>query len=420
MKSKIIKIIKYSYFFLFIPILLIIRIIRPLIIVRFDFLNATRIGHFSLNTEMYLAEKNLLDNKNKKYYDFFCLIKPVCNNFLEIIIRRKINIISSFILKPIYYLNSIIPGGEIHRVFLNFHYDKYFFNLLNNAADPNNILNENYLILELSKKEIFEGDAILKSHGISKTDKIVCLSTRDELYLNQLDFKNKDFSYHDYRNTNIENYYLAMKYLADKGYYVFRMGANSEKSLSIKHPKIIDYAMNGMRNEFLDIFLGFRCDFVISDTNGWNSIPQIFKKPVLFTNVVPILAAGTMSFKHLIMFKKHYSIQKQRLLKLNEICDMNAGFLSKSDEYKKLKIKLIDNLSQEILDSTIDMIDFIESKFKMKDQDILQKKFWNQYDKFYKDYKKKNETKLKLVKIHGKLKAKIPNKYLNQNKHWLI
>ena len=420
MEFKILKYIKYSYYIFFIPIFLIIRILRPFIIIRFDYLNATRIGHFSQNTEIYLAEKKLLDNKNKKYLDFFSFIEPISNTFLEKIIKRKINFLSSHILTPIYNLNLIIPGGEIHRVFINFNYDKYFSNLLYHDRDPNNILSEDSLYLELSKKEILEGEKILNRYGIKKNDKIVCLATRDNLYLKQQQFKNKNFSYHDYRNTNIEDYYLAIKYLADKGYYVFRMGAKTKKPLSIKHPKIIDYAQNGMRNEFLDIFLGFRCNFVITDTNGWNSVPQVFRKPVLFTNVAPILAAGTHSFKHLIIFKEYFSKQKQRILNLKEIIRINAGLLQNSDEYKKLGIKLIDNSSQQILDSTIDMINFIESKFKLKEEDILQKIFWQQFDQFYKDHKKNNETKLNLIKIHGKLNAKIPNQYLNENKHWLI
>ena len=58
MEFKILKYIKYSYYIFFIPIFLIIRILRPFIIIRFDYLNATRIGHFSQNTEIYLAEKN--------------------------------------------------------------------------------------------------------------------------------------------------------------------------------------------------------------------------------------------------------------------------------------------------------------------------------------------------------------------------
>ena len=42
-----------------IPIILIIRIIRPFIFIRFGNLNSGRIGHWAFDTEMYLTEKEL-------------------------------------------------------------------------------------------------------------------------------------------------------------------------------------------------------------------------------------------------------------------------------------------------------------------------------------------------------------------------
>lgn len=421
MKLQIIKIIKYAYYILFIPLLLIIRLLRPFIILRFDYLSAVRIGHFALNTEVYLARKHILDKERKKYIDFFSLIKPICNNQLKKIIQKKINIVSALLIKPIYNLNLIIPGGEIHRVFINFQYDKKYINPLYHDKDPLNILNENKSFLQLSKNDIAKGNKILKEIGIPENAKIVCIATRDEAYLNQPQFKFKNFFYHEYRNSNIENYYLTMNFLVESGYYVFRMGSKVSTKLKINNPKIIDYACSKFQDDFLDIFLGHRCSFAITDTSGWSAIPEIFRKPILFTNLVPIGLPSTRSYKHLILFKKYFSKSKKRLLNLNEIFSSGAGFFLKSSQYKNLGIKLIENSPNEILYSTKTMLEQINSNFKLKNEEkLLQYKFWKQYEKNYKTYKKNNETKTKLIQIHGELKARIPSQFLKENQNWLI
>ena len=100
---------------------------------------------------------------------------------------------------------------------------------------------------------------------------------------------------------------------------------------------------------------------------------------------------------------------------------MFAGFFLKSSQYQNLGIKLIENSPNEILYSTNTMLEQINSNFKLKNEEkLLQYKFWKQYEKNYKTYKKNNETKTKLIRIHGELKARIPFQFLKENQNWLI
>ena len=73
---------------------------------------------------------------------------------------------------------------------------------------------------------------------------------------------------HDYRDSEISTYVEAAEVLAEMGYTVFRMGALVKETLVSKHPRVIDYATNGMRTEFLDVFLGAYCAFCISTGSG--------------------------------------------------------------------------------------------------------------------------------------------------------
>lgn len=74
--------------------------------------------------------------------------------------------------------------------------------------------------------------------------------------------KSRDWSYHNYRDSDVSTYIKAAEAIAEMGYTVFRMGALVKEPLVSKHPKVIDYATNGMRTEFLDIFLVHTALFV--------------------------------------------------------------------------------------------------------------------------------------------------------------
>ena len=77
--------------------------------------------------------------------------------------------------------------------------DRDLFNLLDKTP-PN---------LSFTSKEESEGLAFLASLGLKPNDKFVCLNVRDNAYL---DYQSSnagarvDWSYHDYRNCDINNY----------------------------------------------------------------------------------------------------------------------------------------------------------------------------------------------------------------------
>ena len=52
--------------------------------------------------------------------------------------------------------------------------------------------------------------------------------------------------------------------LAEKGYWVFRMGKAVEDVFNVEHPRVIDYAQSNERSDFLDIWLMANCYFCIT------------------------------------------------------------------------------------------------------------------------------------------------------------
>ena len=93
------------------------RLIRPWLLVRLGNLISTRIGHFALNTELYLCEyKAGINTPNQRHLDIFFMGKPICNQQLAIMWRRLLRIWPALIIGPIANINLIIPGGKLHEI----------------------------------------------------------------------------------------------------------------------------------------------------------------------------------------------------------------------------------------------------------------------------------------------------------------
>lgn len=128
---------------------------------------------------------------------------------------------------------------------------------------------------------------------------------------------------HGPRNSDIATYVSAAEYLVARGYTVFRMGSEVKDSLKSFSPKIIDYASNGMRTEFLDLYLGAHCAFSISTASGWDEIPVIFKRPIMYVNTVPQVNVHLLTRSALVYPKRTIDLKSQQPMSLRE--DLNRA-----------------------------------------------------------------------------------------------
>ena len=160
----------------------------------------------------------------------------------------------------------------------------------------NNLLSKNKKNIKIPKKDIDKGYIFLKSLGINKKDKYVCLGIRDENYLKKSTYK--DYSRHDYRNCSIKNFESAIKYLLKNNYYVIRMGRYPRENLKISDNKYFDYSNSDKQSDFLDIFLPSRCFLFIGTSFGLDAVPQVFRRPLLSVSVAP--------FSYISTFQKNF------------------------------------------------------------------------------------------------------------------
>ena len=69
----------------------------------------------------------------------------------------------------------------------------------------------------------------------------------------------------------------------------------------------------------MDIYLGAKCRFCLSTGSGWDEIPSTFRKPMAYTNIVPIGMMITHDKKSLIIIKHHkHEKYKKKLIYIKQ------------------------------------------------------------------------------------------------------
>lgn len=314
-----------------------------------------RIGHFTVPMALRYLELSKSNNKLRgRGINIFAVRSVTSSNvFLEKMWKRKVRLISGNLGWLIVNLFERIPNNQVCIETTDF--------------DTTGLLAQFPPCLTFKPKEILRGMNFLNSLGFEEGQKFVCLHVRDSSYLqksNYLGYSSRhDWSHHDYRNSKISTYVAAAKALADMGYVVFRMGAVVEKPLVSKHPLIIDYASNGMRTEFLDIFLGAHCTFCVSTGSGWDSIPQIFRRPSLYVNLLPIFPISCV-VRDLLIYPK---ILQDRVTKvtlgLAEIVKRDIQTKHETNCYESAEVEFRDLSSDELVEAVTEMAARVEGTF---------------------------------------------------------
>ena len=386
-----------------VPTVLIIRLIRPWLLVRWGLLISLRIGHFAANTELYLCERDVgINPPTQRHVDFFYMDqRPVCNQQLATMWKRVLRVLPVWMLAPIIRVNRLIPGGSVHEIGDN----------TQGPFDVHNLLDRLPSHLKFTPEEEVRGEAGLRALGIPHSAKFVCMIVRDSAYLDVQQPK-IHWNYHNYRDSNIQDYVLAAEALAGLGYFVIRMGAVVSEAMKVDHPRVIDYATNGMRTDFMDIYLGAKCAFCISTGVGFDSIPEMFRRPIVYVNYVPLGSLHTFRKEFTSITKKHFSKEAGRILTMREIFDCGIGLSFHTSAYESAGIQLIGNTPEEIRDVAIEMAERLNGTWQPHaDDETLQRRFW---EIFPTDAIAANGRPL-----HGEIRARFGASFLRNNREWL-
>ena len=392
----LVKFCKLFEFLIFLPssfiILSLVRLISIFKPIRFFPLNYKRIGNIY---NLYWYQKIFLSSKSKREgnsLDLFFVEDQ--NDRLKTwkkITTNNIKLLPfGLIWKHYFNLNKFFWNSKKFEIknfsFLSNYYsikENYKdFTKISNFVDTNKILVENNNFLYFKNKEQENGKNYLKKNGTQEY-KYVCFASRDNAYLKYYNSK-VDWSYHSWRNCEINNFIPAIKYLSEeKNISCFRTGYKVEKKISYGNDKIINYADSKDQSPLLDIYLPNKCLFGIFAQSGISLPSEFSGRPIVYVNW-PDMQFNAFQNNSLVITKKYFSKKKNRYLSFKEILelpydDLNINFNQIRDKYG---ISLEENTPEEIKDVVIEQFKRIHNSWvETEEEKLLQKKFWLLYQK---------------------------------------
>ena len=348
-------------------LILLIKLINPFKVIRFNVIDRGRIGGF------YPIEFYRIENKDKKNdcIDIF-LTEQLTNNYN----KEWYNFWKSQF--------NIFHLGRFSNIFCKTN-GKYFgkkniipYDNFDKFPIKDNLIkaiSKNYELDRLSlSKEIIKKAKFFFNNNNLKNEHFICVHNRDSAFLNK-HRTGIDWSYHDYRDSSIFNYQKTMDYFDKKKIKIVRVGETALEKLNLKNKNILDYPFMTEKNCAIDLSLLYNCKFCVISETGLSIVPFVFRKPIVFTNWILLDSIHTYK-KGLFILKKVFSIEKNRYLKFKEIV-MEIKNTGDGAQYQK-KFRFEENDEEEILNVCIEMNKKIDGELKYSDtEDYLQEKFWS-------------------------------------------
>lgn len=351
---------------------------------RFYSFKSHRLGHFVEDYYLYKADK--------KFIDIFCFNK-IGNTFLKKYIRKKYIIFPKIIVYPIY--TFLIESSK--KIF-------FFKKFISYSRDNKKSYYENYScnkkFFKFTKNEKKKGNKFLREIN-PENKKIICLNITGMDHLK--DFKKKDWSHHNHRKSNINDFKFLINYLTKKDFLVVRMGHASKQFEINKNKKLfIDYA-HKFRDDFLDFYLISKAYCYISTSGGLDHLAFALNKPMIIS--APCIFDFFVENKNIIyMIKRFYNTKTKKFLKIRSIFkvsfeDKDNFFHDKNNFFIKKNIKIKENTKYE-WEKIISNFNLLRNNnFKIKN------KFKKQSDKFWSLFIKYNSTKTKNYYKKNKIKS---------------
>lgn len=352
------------------PFVLVIVLLRPLVILRFGAIMSARIGHFIADVEAYLCVSEHTVPL-RRTIDIIGCPQPACNAQLASMWSRTISIAPGG--KFWKYLDQACrfwTRGERHHVKLYARQKDY------------GLFESTKVHLQFTQDEVQQGQILLRELGIPFGAPWICIHNRDQVYLDTVG--DGRYAQHDYRNFSIESMALAAEELAQRGYYILRMGSVVAEKFISSNPKVIDYASSPLRSDFADIYLSAECVAYLGSDSGISAVPFVFRKPVYFVNFSATLIDLFLDqhIYHPFIVKRLWHTERHRFLSLREIFELGLADASETRLFEENGVEVISNTPEEIRDLALEIDERLCGKWKAHPGDeILQDRFWDIFRK---------------------------------------
>jgi putative glycosyltransferase (TIGR04372 family) len=307
------------------------------------------------------VDLQIVDSKTNKGLIFKVLIFIVSMEFIKLIERH----VYSWVRAKFRRINNI-DGSRVRNKLIS-----ALMAGLKNWVDSRFYRKQLYidkrLFVNAPKFEISSSDTVFsknyfKQKNINIKNKFVCIHVRDHV----ADGDNYG------RQSSMDNYSEAIKYLIGKGYSVIKIGLGSKNEYNKYN--VIDLSYNKVPG-IIPIYLISQCEFVISYHTGFVPyLSYMLQKPVLMLNIMSSTVSYPIKYNSMMISKTLIRKDNKKEADFTVFADGTLIRLTKQNKISDF-YEFIENTEEEIVLSVKDMVKFINSGFKINNDQIFVRKF---------------------------------------------
>lgn len=326
-----------------VPILALLRMLRPWLRVRLLVVASHRFGHLALEPEMELLRQKLMPRQRRPVVvDLwsFGSARIQSNAYLVKLWAERIH------HPPSWVTGALVRGGELFK-FLALERPSLSIHGPKNGLDRGQ--RQCPTPTEFSAEEIRS----LASVGFDPRKPYVALVVRDaDHYLLRGEQEDESSTL---LNADLSSFVAASAYLVENDLQVIRLGGPSRQSL----PAIdggVDYANSAIRTAELDVKLATFCKFAVSTQTGPDAVVLLARQPVLYVDVLRCsqFFFGTQLATWCPMRIKDPS--DQRFWSLKRLCASNLLMAKNTDEFNRSGLQFIRSDSTQIREYVADFL----------------------------------------------------------------
>jgi putative glycosyltransferase (TIGR04372 family) len=333
--------------------------------VRFPNFNLKHIGHLLAEPDCYVKEVKL--GLTKKYHMIILAPDKIVANQAALNYWAKYFIIirNKFLIKILYFF--VIHNFTKYSV-------NHYISETNKFATFSSIQgkwNNNFPVLSINDLDNIRGKLMLKILGINENDWYICINSRDGGY------RKTDESVHSFRNSNIEDFSLAITEVIKLGGKCINMGGKNSLQYCNKIDGLIDYAHHEINQDWLDLYISANCLFYLGDNSGPSIMSFVFGRRLATVNMAPLGTANHFGANDIGIPKLYKKIGTNNLLSFAEILNTEVGNFRDSNDFINAGIELINNTPEEILDLFIEQfLNIASTGYNYTiDDELLQEKY---------------------------------------------
>ena len=378
---------------------ILLRVLRPVVTIRFRNLPADEIGPLTVVSQHYLRIKET--QQKKRQLDFWYLKDSVkvSNDYMLNFVKSQIKVHRSRFIELVAAISEKLPGAQHHQI-----ESEIRITLLEGVGKK----------LKLPQKDRDSSSEYVKKIGIDPQKEFIALMVRDGAYKSDIVQANTQVRTDKeiYRNQDVNDYLQVAEKFASMNVQIVRMGAKVERPFTSNSPLIIDYASTGMRTEAADIYLASECAMCISTNLGFDHIAAMSGKLRVITNQALIIQASTLFYStDVFILQRFIERSSGRLLTLSE--SLQFAEIRNLDWYHKVIDRGLDfvrNTPEEILEASLEGWQRSKGQWVDSPEGLeLQAKYWHIYDTFFPEHKDRF--------LNGR--PHVGASFLRNNKSWL-